>query len=83
LIGVFKDINKVIHRNVSAALTYTLGKENLSNNDAGAERFIEVDYIRGTPKYSAQVALESYLGKRNLFHIRFDNMYCSKFARMY
>jgi outer membrane receptor protein involved in Fe transport len=83
LIGVFKDINKVIHLNVSAALTYTLGKENLSNNDAGAERFIEVDYIRGTPKYSAQVALESYLGKRNLFHIRFDNMYCSKFARMY
>ena len=83
LIGVFKDLNKAINLNVNAALTYTMGRENLSNNDALDEQFIEVEYIRGTPKYSAQVSVESYLGKKKLFHIRFDNMYCSKFARMY
>ena len=83
LIGRFRDIYKPIHLNVDAALTYTLGKENLSNNDALAEQFIEVDYIRGTPKYCAQVSVEGYMGKRGLFHVRFDNMYCSKFARMY
>jgi outer membrane receptor protein involved in Fe transport len=84
LIGVFKHLVKPIELNVNAALTYTLGKENLSNNEVGdAERFIEVDYIRGTPKYAAQVSVESYLGKRKIFHIRFDNMYCSKFARSY
>ena len=84
LIGVFKHLVKPIELNVNAALTYTLGKENLSNNEVGdAERFIEVDYIRSTPKYAAQVSVESYLGKRKIFHIRFDNMYCSKFARSY
>ena len=85
LIGRFADITKenFMHLSVSAALTFTLGKENLSNNDAIAEQFIEVDYIRGTPKYSAQVSVECNLDKRQLFHIRFDNMYCSKFARMY
>lgn len=84
LIGRYSDIIKdPWHLNVSAALTYTLGKENLSNNDALAEQFIEVDYIRGTPKYSAQVSVECNLDKKKLFHIRFDNMYCSKFARMY
>ena len=84
LIGVFRDIIDPIHLNVNAALTYTMGKENLSNNEVGdQEQFIEVDYIRGTPKYSAQVSVESYLGKKNIFHVRFDNMYCSKFARMY
>jgi len=83
LIGVVRDIVKPTNLNLSAAVTYTLGKENLSNNDAIAEQFIEVDYIRGTPKYMAQVSVESYLDKNKIFHIRFDNTFCSKFARMY
>ena len=78
-----KDIIKEIHLNVSAALTLTKGKENLSNNDATDEQFIEVDYIRHTPKQMAQMSVECFLTKSKLFHIRIDNTFCSKFARMY
>ncbi len=81
LIGVIKDIIKPIHLDVNAAYTFTMGHENLSNNDALAEQFIEVDYIRHTPKHMVQASVECDLGK--YFHIRFDNTFCSKFARMY
>ncbi|MCR5455559.1 MAG: TonB-dependent receptor [Bacteroidales bacterium] len=82
VIGRFKDIiPDPLHLDVNAALTLTMGHENLSNNDATDEKFIEVDYIRHTPKHLAQVSVECDLGK--IFHIRFDNMYCSRFARMY
>lgn len=82
LIGRFKDIIPApLHLDVNAALTLTMGKENLSNNDATDEKFIEVDYIRHTPKQLAQVSVECDLGK--IFHVRLDNMYCSRFARMY
>jgi hypothetical protein len=84
VIGVIRDIVKPIHLNVNAALTLTMGHENLYNNDALAEQqFIEVDYIRHTPKQLAQVSVESYLGKRGIFHLRLDNMFCSRFARLY
>jgi hypothetical protein len=60
-----------------------MGKENLSNNDAISEKIIEVDYIRGTPKQMVQVSVDCNVDRRKLFHVRIDNMYCSRFARMY
>ena len=81
LIGKFENIMSS-GIDLNAAFTYTLGRENLSNNEAGSEeQFIEVDYIRHTPKYMAQVSVARDLGR--VFHIRLDNTYCSKFARMY
>ena len=86
LIGRFENIlsfgNDKKGIDLNAAFTYTLGKENLSNNEVGnEEQFIEVDYIRHTPKYMVQVSVARDLGR--VFHIRLDNTYCSKFARMY
>ncbi len=72
-----------LNLSVKAALTITMGKENLSNNDAISEKFIEVDYIRGTPKQMVQVSVDCNVDRRKLFHVRIDNMYCSRFARMY
>ena len=81
LIGVLKDIEEHTHLGFDASVNLTMGTELLSNNNATAEEFLEVDYIRGTPKQFIQVAAEMDLGK--IFHLRIDNVYCSKFARSY
>lgn len=86
VIGVFDDIWKPIHLGVSGSLNLNKGVEHLSNNDPTAEVFNEVDYIRHTPKTLAQLSVDfDFIGRtdKKFFHMRIDNIYCTKFHRMY
>ncbi len=81
LIGVMQDIYKPIHLNIKGALTYSVGQEIISANNAGETQFNTINYVRGVPKFMGQLSAEFDFWK--IMHLRLDNIYCTKVSRRY
>lgn len=81
LIAVLRDCVQPMHLNVRGALTLSTGGENIYGDNAQAKSIDHIKYIRQTPKYMAQLALDFDVLK--LMHFSIENVYCSKWARKY
>lgn len=81
LIGVFKDIIKPIHLNISGSYTYAIGEETLTIYNNGEKEVTKINYVRGVPKSLAQISIDFDFWK--ILHLRADNIYSSKVSRKY